>query len=67
MVITIQGTTFQVDYDYQPKEAETQTYPGCPEEVIINSVKVYGSSIDIHEFMSGYWLGRIEEEILEQQ
>ena len=67
MFVTIQGVVFNVDYDYQPKEPETLNYPGCKEEITINSIRVYGSTIDLQEFMSGYWIGRIEEKIMEQQ
>jgi len=26
------GTQFTTDYDWQPEEARTHNYPGCPEE-----------------------------------
>ncbi len=38
--IEIEDVTFIVDYDYQPKEEPTLTYPGCDEEATLNAVFV---------------------------
>jgi len=67
MIVTLNGVCFNVDYDYQPKEPESLNYPGCQAEVTLNSIYVCGSNVDIQQFMSGYWIGRIEEQIMEQQ
>ena len=32
----------EVDYDFQPMERMTRHYPGCPEEVEINTLSISG-------------------------
>lgn len=36
---------FRVDYDYQPAESMTRTYPGCDESVHVNQVTLFGHDI----------------------
>ena len=36
---------FDFEYDYQPEEEVTRTYPGCAESVTITSVKLHGEDI----------------------
>ena len=62
-IVDINGLLFDVEFDYQPKEAETLYYPGCNESVEVTCVKVQG--VEIGEIISSYWLGRIEEELME--
>lgn len=33
MRIIVAGDDLEVDFEYQPKEKQTSTYPGCDEEV----------------------------------
>lgn len=61
--ITIDGITFNVEYDRQPKEAATLEYPGCPESIEINEVLV--GLINMRQVIPPYWLGRIEEKLME--
>ena len=61
--ITIDGITFNVDFDRQPKEQETLTYPGCPESVEINEVCV--KSINVKSLLPAHLLVRIEEILME--
>ena len=61
-IVDINGLVFDVEFDYQPKEAETLYYPGCNESIDITGVSMLG--IEIGEIISTYWLGRIEEELL---
>ena len=63
-IIEIEGLTFTCNFDHQPKEPETLTYPGCPESVSINSVLYKG--VDVFELMSDHWRGLIHEKLLEQ-
>ena len=63
-IVEIEGLSFICDYDHQPKEAETLTYPGCPESLSINSV-IY-KDIDVLELMSDHWRGLIHEKLMEQ-
>ena len=35
----------EVYYDYNPKERETLTYPGCDAEVVISTVELDGQEI----------------------
>lgn len=60
--INIAGISFNVDYDRQPKEAETLYYPGCNESVEVTGVSMLG--VEIGEIISTYWLSRIEEELM---
>lgn len=61
--VSVNGIDFQVEFDYQPKEAQTLTYPGCNESVEVTGVSMLG--VEIGEIISSYWLGRIEEELME--
>jgi len=36
--ITLYYEELEIDFDYQPPEPKTWNYPGCPEELIINSI-----------------------------
>ena len=62
-IVDINGLVFDVEFDYQPKEAETLNYPGCPASIDITGVKV--QKVEVGEIISPYWLGRIEEELME--
>jgi hypothetical protein len=62
-IVDINGLVFDVEFDYQPKEAETLYYPGCNESIDITGVKV--QSVEVGEFISTYWIGRIKEELME--
>ena len=62
-IVDINGLIFDVEFDYQPKEAETLNYPGCNESIDITGVKV--QNVEVGEFISSYWLGRIQEELME--
>lgn len=61
-IVDISGLVFDVKFDYQPKEAETMYYPGCPASIDITGVKV--QTVEVGEIISKYWLGRIEEELM---
>lgn len=61
--INMAGISFNVDYDHQPKEAETLTYPGCPESVEINVVVI--KNVNVTNIIKPYWIGRIKEELME--
>ena len=61
--VTVAGIDFYVEFDYQPKEAETLTYPGCNESIDITGVSMQG--IEVGEIINPYWLGRIEETLME--
>ena len=62
-IVDINGLVFDVEFDYQPKEAETLNFPGCPASIDITGVKV--QTVEVGEIISPYWLGRIEEELME--
>ena len=64
-VVTIDGITFNVQFDYQPREEATQFYPGAKESIEIIGVKLEG--VWIGEIISPYWLGRITEELMENR
>ena len=55
--------TVEVEFSYQPFEAMTHDYPGCPEAVIIDSVRVKG--VDIMSLLSEEVIDSLEMEILE--
>jgi len=58
----------KVYFDYQPEEPEVlhpseDAYPGCPSEVIINSVCVGGvNGMDLLEVLDGACISALEEE-----
>jgi len=54
--------TVRVDYDYQPGEPATATYPGACEDIEINSVML--NNIDITKDLLEVELDRIREDIL---
>jgi len=62
-IVNINGLEFDVEFDYQPKEAETLNYPGCNESIDITGVTMQG--VEIGEIIAPYWLGRIEEDLME--
>jgi hypothetical protein len=62
-IVTVSGITFDVEFDYQPKEMETMYYPGCNESIDITCVKM--QDVEIGEIINPYWLGRIEETLME--
>jgi hypothetical protein len=62
-IVDINGLVFDVEFDYQPKEAETLNYPGCNESIEVTCVKM--QNVEVGEIISTYWLGRIEEELME--
>lgn len=43
--VTVAGIDFYVEFDYQPKEAETLTYPGCNESIDITGVSMQGIEV----------------------
>ena len=61
-IVDINGLVFDVEFDYQSAEKETLEYPGCPASIDITGVKV--QTVEVGEFISTYWLGRIEEELM---
>jgi len=62
--IVVEGISFDVEYGYQPKEAETLTYPGCDESITINSI-IY-KHVDVIDLMSEDWKGLIQEKIMDE-
>jgi len=63
MIIEIYNRVFDVDYDYQEKEAMTLEYPGCPEELTLNGIYVNGE--DIMALLADKIVDKIHEVILE--
>jgi hypothetical protein len=61
--VTVSGIDFYVEFDYQSKEMETMYQPGCPAEIDITCVKM--QDVEIGEIINPYWLGRIEETLME--
>jgi len=67
--IEYKGVEFEVEYDYQPEEAEVRYYkdgsgyPGCSEQVSINEIKHNG--VCFYEVLDEQ-LELIEYEIAEQ-
>ena len=45
ITLEIDDHVLDVDYDYQPKEEATLTYPGCNEDACINGAFVDGVDI----------------------
>lgn len=68
--VTVQGVSCVVEYDYQPKEAQTLDYPGCNENVELNEVKLYSSgeknSSDFLAILSEKFLEALQLKILEE-
>lgn len=64
-VVTVGGITFDVEFDYQPREEATQFYPGAKESIEITGVSMQG--VEIGEIISPYWLGRINEDLMENR
>lgn len=64
-VVTIAGITFDVEFDYQPREEATQYYPGAKESIDITGVSMQG--VEIGEIINPYWLGRITEYLMEHR
>lgn len=62
-IVDINGLVFDVEFDYQPKEAETLYYPGCPASIDITGVKM--QTVEVGEIINPYWLDRIEETLME--
>lgn len=63
--VILDGITFNVDFDHQPKEVETHTEPGCPEEIDITGVSMQG--IEVGEIIDPCWIDRIYENIMEME
>ena len=61
--VTVAGIDFHVEFDYQSAEKETLEYPGCPASIDITGVKM--SDVEVGEIINPYWLGRIEETLME--
>ena len=40
------------EYDYQPEEAQTLNYPGCPEDVSILSVTAAFGDVDVDKIQN---------------
>jgi len=64
-VVNINGIEFDVEFDYQPREEATQFYPGCNESIDITGVTMQG--VQVGEIIAPYWLGRIEEDLMENR
>ena len=62
-IVDINGLVFDVEFDYQPKEAETMNYPGCPASIDITGVKV--QTVEVGEIIDPYWMDRISETLME--
>jgi len=63
--VTVQGVDIAIEFDHQPKEAETLTYPGCPESVEITEVQIKGFYLAT-EWLSNYFIELIEAEALKE-
>jgi hypothetical protein len=62
--VCICGFSVDVEYDHQPKEAETLTYPGCDEDIDITDVSFKGESIINH--ISDEFINTLKERIMEE-
>ena len=62
-IVTVGGITFDVEFDFQPREEATQYYPGAKESIEITGVSMQG--VEIGEIINPYWLSRITEELME--
>ncbi len=58
----INDITVTVHFDYQPEEVQTQTYPGCPAIVELNSV--YIDQQNIMEVLSQSVLGDVADKCM---
>ncbi len=63
--VTVPCIDMQVEFDHQPKESETLTYPGCPESVCLTEVKIKGVDLAL-ELLSNLFIELIEEVVLEE-
>lgn len=63
--VTVQGIDMTVEFNHQPQEAQTATYPGCPESVEITNVSVNGIDFAT-EWLSNYFIELMEEQVLEE-
>ena len=67
-IITFRGLTLKVEFDYQPEEkmvryySDGSGYPGCSENVAVNSVML--GEYDITELCDDM-IGAIEDRIIE--
>lgn len=50
--VNYKGVDFDVEFDFQPEEAQTHDYPGCPAEITITCIECKG--VDFTEFFSQY-------------
>lgn len=62
--VTVGGIDLVVEFDHQPKEAQTMTYPGCEESIEITNVSVNGIEFAV-EWLSNYFIELMEEQVLE--
>ncbi len=62
--VTVKGIDIDVEFDHQPKEHQTRTYPGCPESVCLTEVKIKGVDLAL-ELLSNLFIELIEEKVLE--
>jgi hypothetical protein len=65
-LITYIELEIEVDYDYQPSEQATNTYPGCESSVDLNAVYVGGIDI-LNALTTDYNLGESAREELIQK
>ena len=63
--VVVGGIDLVVEFDHQPLEPETLTYPGCPESVEITNVSVNGIDFAV-EWLSNYFIELMEEQVLEE-
>ena len=63
--VTVHGIDLAVEFDHQPKEAQTRTYPGCEEKLEITDVSFKDIPFATH-WLSNYFIELIEEQILER-
>ena len=45
MTVEYKGVELEVEYDYQPEEAEERFYPGCSEQITITDIKIGDVSV----------------------
>jgi hypothetical protein len=66
-VVKLDGITYQVRGWYQPKERQTNDYPGCDASLEISEVFVGNDDQDVIEHLSEDVVSRLEEKALEEQ